>query len=285
MVMVGANVVLGKVLAETLPVPLVLFLRCSLAFLLLLPFTRRPLSWPGRRAAGNLLLQAGLGTLGYNMALLAGLRLTGALEAGLVLATMPAVVAIGAALFLHERLRPRRWLAVALAALGMAALTLGRGAASGGSWLGNALVFAAVCGEASYMLLSKSNAERIGVMRAAMWMQGFSALLLAPVALGTLPEHGAALADWRLAGWLAVHSVTASVLSVVLWYAGMRRAPANLAGIFTILLPATAAALAVLALGEAFTAPLAAGFALMLGSILLATWPSRTKPVPSPGSA
>ena len=37
MMMVGANVVAGKVLAQSLPVPVILFLRCVLAMLIMLP--------------------------------------------------------------------------------------------------------------------------------------------------------------------------------------------------------------------------------------------------------
>jgi len=283
MVMAGGNVVLGKILAQALPVTLILFLRCLLAVAVLLPFAWRGLGWPRPRVLLNLALQAGLGMLGYNIALLAGLRRTGALEAGLVLATLPAVVAVGAVLLLGERLALRRWLAVALAVGGMAVLMARGNGAAGGSLAGDALVFAAVCGEAGYMLLSKRNAAHIGVVPAALWMQAFSVVLLAPVALPELTAHAAALAGWRLSGLLALHSLTASVLAVLLWYAGMRRAPANLAGVFTVLLPATAAVLAVLVLGEAFTAPLAVGFAAMLGSILLATWPGRGRPRGRPG--
>jgi drug/metabolite transporter (DMT)-like permease len=60
----------------------------------------------------------------------------------------------------------------------------------------------------------------------------------------------------------------------LLWYGGLRRASAGVAGVFSAFLPATAAVLAVLVLGEAFTAAHGAGLVLMLGSILLATWPA-----------
>ena len=128
MILVGANVAVARVLADALPIPVILFLRCGLASLLLLPFafTFRPAFLPPRALLGNLILQAALGTLLYNIALLAGLRRTGALEGGLVLASLPAVVAVGAWLLLRERLPPQRWAAAALAALAMAALTLGR---------------------------------------------------------------------------------------------------------------------------------------------------------------
>jgi drug/metabolite transporter (DMT)-like permease len=277
MILTGANVVVGKLLAAALPVPLVLFLRCLIACAVLAPLAAvtRPRARPTPAAALNLVLQATLGTVAYNIALLAGLRRTGALEAGLVLASMPAVVALGAALLLGERLSPRRAIAAGIAAVGMMALAMGRGGGAPGTLGGDALVFVAVLGEAAYMLLAKRNAVRIGVVPAALWMQVASVILLAPLALPDLAGHIGALAAPRLLALLIFHAVTASVLSVLLWYGGMRRAPAHVAGIFGILLPATAAVLAIVVLGETLSAPLAAGFVLMAASILLATWPGR----------
>jgi drug/metabolite transporter (DMT)-like permease len=272
MALVGANVVVARILAGALPIPVILFVRCTLAFLTLAPFAGlfRPGFWPRPGVARNLALQAAFGTLLYNIALLAGLRRTGALEGGLVLASLPAVVAIGAFLLLRERLGPRRWIAVAFAAAAMAALTVGRGGEIGGAVSGDLLVFLAVCGEGAYVLLSKRIAGRMEVARAAFWMQVFSAALLAPLALPLLDGPALAGMGWRIAGLLVFHSLTASVLCLLLWYRGMRRVPASLAGIFTGLLPATAAVLAILVLGEAPTPAHAAGFALMLLSILLA---------------
>ena len=117
MALVGANVAVAKLLSEALPIALVAFLRCVLACLVLWPLARLregPVA-PDRFARRNLALQALFGTAIYNAGLLAGLRLTGALEAGLVLSTLPAVVALGSAAWLRERLPPRSWAAVALA--------------------------------------------------------------------------------------------------------------------------------------------------------------------------
>ena len=73
-----------------------------------------------------------------------------------------------------------------------------------------------------------------------------------------------------IAALLVFHSLTASVLSLLLWYNGLKDAPASLAGIFTAFLPATAALLAILVLHEQPTAAHGAGLVLMLLSILLA---------------
>lgn len=283
MSLVGANVAVAKLLAEALPIPLIACLRCALACLVLWPLARA-MEGSARRPSGavlrNLFLQALFGTALYNAGLLAGLRLTTALEGGLVLATLPAVVALGSALWLRERLAPRQWAAAALAAGGMAAITLARlgggdaGGPGGGNALGNLLVFAGVCGEAVYVLLAKRVAGQVPVITASLWMQGFSALVLAPFALPGIGA-AAALADPALAGLLVFHSLTASVLCLLLWYAGLRRVPAGVAGVFTAFLPASAALTAVALLGESFGVEHALGFLLMGASLALATWPQR----------
>jgi drug/metabolite transporter (DMT)-like permease len=127
------------------------------------------------------------------------------------------------------------------------------------------------------VLLAKRASGRLPLLTATLWMQGFSAALLLPA---WLPEAGAAarLADPWLLALLVFHGLTASVLSLLLWYGGLRRAPAGIAGVFTAFLPATAAACAILFLGESPTAAHALGFSLLLGSMLLATWPSRSGP-------
>lgn len=279
MALVGANVGVAKLLAEDLPVAMILGLRCALAVAVLWPLAR---AMEGsvrldRTGAWNMALQAAFGTVLYNVALLAGLRLTTALEAGLILATLPAVVAVGGALWLRERLPARQWAAVALAAFGMGALVLARVAAAGtGSALGNLLVFAGVCGEAMYVLLARRIAGRVPVVTASLWMQVFSLLMLLPLCLPVLGSV-AALADPQVSALLVFHSLTSSVLCLLLWYAGMRRAQAGIAGVFTAFLPATAAAVGVGLLGEPFTKVHGAGFLLLMASLLLATWPDRRR--------
>jgi drug/metabolite transporter (DMT)-like permease len=276
MALVGANVAVAKVLSEALPIALVAFLRCLLACLVLWPLARLRdgrAATPGPAARRNLALQAVFGTAIYNAGLLAGLRLTGALEAGLVLSTLPAVVALGAAVWLRERLPPRGWAAVALAVAGMGAITfarMGDGAALGGSAAGNALVFAGVCGEAAYVLLARRVAGQVPVLTATLWMQAWSAAVLLPFAAPGLGAAGALAAAPGLLALLVFHSLTASVLCVVLWYAGLRRVPAGVAGLFTGFLPATAALVAVALLGEPVSASHAAGFALMSASLVAA---------------
>ena len=279
MILVGANVAVAKLLADALPIAMIACLRCALAVIVLWPLARLiegRVFVPGA-VKRNLFLQAVFGTAIYNAGLLAGLRFTSALEGGLVLATLPAVVAIGSFLWLRERLSARQWMAAGLAGFGMAAITLARlGGGSGGSAFGNLLVFLGVCGEAIYVLLARRVAGAVPVFTASLWMQAFSALFLLPFAA---PGYASlvSLADPQLLALLLFHSLTASVLCLLLWYAGMKRVPAATAGVFTAFLPASATVTAVLFLGEGFGLVHAAGFVLMMASLLLATWPGRGK--------
>ncbi|HEX7389548.1 MAG TPA: DMT family transporter [Acidiphilium sp.] len=270
MMLVGGNVVILKILASHLPVFVILALRTAIAALVAAPFARLP-RVPPRRIFIWLLLQAILGTIGYNAFLLLGLARTGAVQAGLVLATLPAVIALGAAFALRERLARRHWFAVVLAVAGMGALAHG---GSGFSIAGDALVFCAVCGEAAYALLARKVAGALPVLQATFWMQISGAVLCAPFAISQIGEV-------RMTAFIAillvVHSLTSSLLAVLLWYRGMKRVPAGLGGAFTALLPATAAVCGILILGERFTRNDGIGFAALLTSMLLILW-SRPRP-------
>ena len=74
---------------------------------------------------------------------------------------------------------------------------------------------------------------------------------------------------------LLFYSLAASMWTVWLWMTGLRHVPASRAGVFTVMLPITAAAVGVLLLGEQVTAVQLMAFALGLAGLLLATWPQR----------
>ena len=273
MILVGANVGVAKLLAEALPIAVVAFARCVIAVAVLWPLARVLEGAPRlpHETLRNMAWQALFGTAVYNAGLLAGLRLTTALEGGLVLATLPAVVALGAWALLRERLTARQAIAAGLAGAGMVAITLARlGGDGGGSLAGNLLVFGGVCGEAAYVLLARRMGT-VPVVTASLWMQVFSAAILLPFAA---PGFGAlAGLDATLGALLVFHALTASVLCLLLWYQGLKTVPAGVAGVFTAFLPASAAVVAVGFLGEALSITHGVGFGLMVVSVFLAMRP------------
>ncbi|MEP6965763.1 MAG: EamA family transporter, partial [Polaromonas sp.] len=78
--------------------------------------------------------------------------------------------------------------------------------------------------------------------------------------------------SWAL---LLFYALAASVWTVWLWMTGLKTIPANQAGVFTVLLPVSAAAVGVLVLGETLNATQIGAFAIALAGVLLATLPQR----------
>ena len=71
-------------------------------------------------------LESFLGNFLFSICMLFGVSLTSAVSAGVIMASIPAVVALLSWAFLRERIGSRIWAAVACAALGIALLGLAR---------------------------------------------------------------------------------------------------------------------------------------------------------------
>ena len=74
---------------------------------------------------------------------------------------------------------------------------------------------------------------------------------------------------------LVAYALAASVWTVWLWMTGLKRVPAAQAGIFTVMLPVSAALVGVLVLGESLSAVQTMAFGAALSGVLLATLPAR----------
>jgi drug/metabolite transporter (DMT)-like permease len=82
-------------------------------------------------------------------------------------------------------------------------------------------------------------------------------------------------------GLLVFYALAASMVTVWLWMKGLAQVPAPRAGVFSVLLPVSAALIGVLVLGEPFTAVHGVAFAMALAGVLLATWPSAADQRPT----
>ena len=124
MALVGTYVALSKPLVAALPVFALAFLRFAIGAVAMIPWTPRargeaPLSAPERRW---LFLMSFFGNFLFSVCMLTGIGMTTATAAGVILATLPAVVALLSRLVLRERLAPRTLLAIALAVGGIVLL-------------------------------------------------------------------------------------------------------------------------------------------------------------------
>ncbi|ODU09183.1 MAG: hypothetical protein ABS84_09180 [Rubrivivax sp. SCN 71-131] len=281
MVLVGSYVGLSKLLVAAFPVFLLAWLRFAIAALAMPHWLRRvpgeaPLSPHDRRL---LFWESFLGNFLFSIFMLYGVKLGSALAAGIAMAGIPAAVAVLSRLFLGERITPRVAVAIACSAGGIALLALVRGgdAAPAVSPLAFALLLGAVLCEASYVVIGKRLIGQVSPRRISALINLWGLVLVTPLGLWQALsfDFGALQAPvWAL---LLFYALAASVVSVWLWMKGLRQVPASRAGVFTVLLPASAAIVGVLALGETFTALHGAAFAMATAGVLLATWPSRAR--------
>lgn len=272
MLLVGGNIAVGKLVLAEVPVFLFALLRFLIAMLvlapgMLLPQVRRGLD---RSAGKGLFLQAFFGCFLFSLFMLYGVVHTSAASAGIITSATPSLIALLAWLWLRERIGGRSLLAIALAVGGIAVLNLLDSREQGtGSLLGNTLVLGAVMAEAIFAIFSRRLSLSLHPWAMAFGVNLAGLLLFLPLAL----PQGLAF-DWSAPsattwGWLLFYAISASVLSFLLWYRGIGQVPANVAGLFTGLMPVGAALVGVLLLGERFGSGQALGMALVLATIAL----------------
>jgi drug/metabolite transporter (DMT)-like permease len=285
MSLVGSYVALSKPLVAAIPVFLLAWMRFGIGGLAMLPWLRKPADEPliDSRMRLLLFLESFLGNFLFSICMLYGVSMTSAVSAGVVMASIPSVVAVFSWLFLRERIAARIWLAVACAVCGMALLggaspsaaTRAQAGASETPWLGNLLVFGAVLCEAAYAVIGKKLTRTISAKRITALINLWGFALITP--LGIYSALRFDVRDLPPPIWLLLvfYSLAASVWSVWLWMTGLKRVPAAQGGVFTVMLPVSAALVGVIALHEPLSGLQLAAFALALAGVLLATWPPR----------
>lgn len=269
MVLTGANVVLGKVIVAEVPV------RFLVSTAALLPLAYREPGPKLRHMRGrqvrDLTLMALLGMIGFTALMFEGLKRTSAADAGIITATLPAVVALLGLAVMRERLRRPQAVAIGLAVLGLLLVAMGA-ERDGASLIGNLLVVGAVACEASFVVLGKRLAPPYQPLRLALGANLVGLAGAAPLAVFAMPFDLAALSRpvWLLATWYAL---SASVFCLWLWYRGLPHVETWLAGLTTAAVPVTALAAAALFLAETLDAWKLAGGALVLGAIVVGALP------------
>jgi drug/metabolite transporter (DMT)-like permease len=284
MSLVGSYVALSKPLVAAIPVFLLAWLRFGIGGMAMLHWLRKPAAEAPltTRTRGLLFLESFLGNFLFSICMLFGVSMTSAVSAGVIMAAIPAVVALLSWAFLRERIPARVGAAIVFAAAGIGLLAFAKpadhGAAGGAgdrAWLGNLLVFGAVLCEASYAVIGKKLTGALGPKRITSLINLWGFLLVTPFGLWQAASFDFAQlsgATWLL---LLFYSLAASVWTVWLWMTGLKAVPAAQGGVFTVMLPVAAAVVGVAVLGESFTGLQLVAFAFALAGVVLATAPGR----------
>ncbi|TAM84920.1 MAG: DMT family transporter [Candidimonas sp.] len=283
MSLVGTYVAFAKPLAMAMPVFLVAWLRFGIGGVAMLRWWRKPGAEPPMSGRTRFLvfLESFLGNFLFTIFMIYGVKMTGAVSAGIIMSAIPAVVAVMGWIFLKERISRRVLAAIVCGVVGIGMLALTRvpgpeGAASGSAWLGDLFVFCSVLCEGSYAVIGKTLTRVLSPKRISAIINAWGFALMTPMGL-YLALHfdftGVSAVIWLL---LLFYGLAASVWTVWLWMTGLKSVPASRAGVFTVLLPISAAVVGVVALGEPFSGMQAVAFAIALAGLLLATLPVRS---------
>lgn len=283
MSLVGSYVGLSKLLVAVFPVFLLAWLRFAIAAIAMAHWVKRAPQEPHLSAHDRVLLfwESFLGNFLFSICMLFGVKLTSALAAGVTMAAIPAVVALLSRVFLGERIT--RWQAAGIgcAVAGIALLAIAGAGHGGGdaggsnSVLGQVLLVGAVVCEASYVVIGKRLAANVSPRRISALVNLWGLVLVTPLGLWqawSFDFAGVSTPTW---GLLLFYSIAASMVTVWLWMTGLRHVPAASAGVFTVMLPVSAAAVGVIFLGERFGSAHAMAFGFALAGVVLATRPAR----------
>ena len=130
MALVGSYVALSKPLTVVLPIFLLAWLRFGIGGLAMLHWLKKPnnevpMSPQTKRLV---FIESFLGNFLFSICMLYGVSMTSALNAGIIMSTIPAVVAVLSWIFLRERIGLNVWLAVACGVLGIALFAISKSA-------------------------------------------------------------------------------------------------------------------------------------------------------------
>lgn len=297
MALVGSYVALSKPLVAALPVFLLAWLRFGIGGVAIVHWLKKPASEAPMsfRTKKLVFLESFLGNFMFSICMLYGVSMTTAISAGVIMAAIPAAVALMSWFFLKEHIPPRVWAAIALAALGIGLASLskpelsahaGQGLEANLAYkdmlLGNLLVFAAVLCEAAYAVIGKKLTGTLSPKRITALINLWGFVLMTPLGLYAASQFDFTSVSFGLWTLLLFYALAASVWTVWLWMTGLQGVPAAKAGVFMVMLPISAALVGVLALGESITPLQLLAFAICLCGVVLATLPQRSK-TPSAG--
>ena len=294
MSLVGSYVALSKPLLAVFPVFLLALLRFGIGALAMASWIRKPANEPtlSKHTKWLLFLESFLGNFLFSVCMLFGMRYTTAVAAGIIMSAIPAVVAALSWVFLKERVNWRSWVGIACAALGIALYSLSKSQLQSHSnnaseqinvhnleWLGNLLLMGAVLCEAAYAVIGKKLTDGIGAKRISALINLVGLALVFPLGLWAALSFDFGQVSLPIWGLLVFYGLAASVWTVWLWMTGLQTVPASQAGVFTVMLPISAALTGVIFLGETMSGMQLLAFAIALVGVVLAT---RSDQPPAP---
>jgi len=277
----GCGFYFGKIALAEMGVGAMVLYRFAFATLGLLPLliTHRPHF--NAREWRTLIFGTLLGVPLQFLVQFRGLQLTTVSHASLMVGTMPVILAIGAVLFTHERLKPLGWIALAASTTGAALIALGghhHASANGPTLIGDLYVVASMFIALFWILINKDLVKRHNpiVVTAYGLLAGTIMLaIIVPITYGIPPVHGISFKAWAA---LIASGIFCTATTTLLWNWGMTKVPASQAGVLLNAEPLIGSLLGVFLLHEHLGTLAYIGGAMIVTAAIVLTTQSPTPP-------
>jgi drug/metabolite transporter (DMT)-like permease len=211
---------------------------------------------------------AATGLFGYQLLLSAGETRTPAGISAMLFASGPVLVMLLARAFLGEQLARRRWCGVVVALIGAVVTSAAQGLDGGAGLGGPALVLAAICCYAPWVILSKRTSGSLPSNTIAAWSTWIAAVMMLPLSTGI--PHAIGHADASALVSVLFLGIVVTTVPLVLWTWALSKIPASVASSSLLLIGPCAMLASGIVLGEVPSLSAALGGAVTLGGVAVA---------------
>ncbi|EWH09923.1 MULTISPECIES: DMT family transporter [Cellulophaga] len=258
MVIVGSTIVVSKLIADSFPTFFGTSLTLIVALIGITPFylhqNKKNKVKPAINDWKYLVLQSLTGVVMFRVLSFYGLKMTSPVDAGIITSTAPAIIALIAMFLLKERISRNMWIGIVFAILGVCIINLFTEAHSTSEGvndriLGNLIIILAVVCEALFTIFRKKT-PNIPAMHGSFHIIWIGLLLSIPFAF--IDIDYSALRNYSFKDFLPIlyYGIFGSVIAFILWFDGVSKVSASVAGLFTGIMPVSAVILSFLFLNE-----------------------------------
>lgn len=275
----GTGTPTTKIVVSGFPMFLAPFLRLLTAAVLTSPILW--IYWDDVREIGrkSWMYIAAIGAIGlvaFSIFLLSGMQMVNGVVGAMVMSLSPAAVAVGASLYLHDKLGWRKWTAVTASVAGVLVINVaGKSFEAGGAFelvTGSLLVFGAVCSATLYSLFAKRVSQSVRPVLLVPLAGWIATLLFAGP--GIYQAVGFDFTRPTTRQWVALFwwGIGPFGIGTMLWFWGLQSVKASTASGFMGAMPATGLLVSYFVLGDQFYWIHLLGFALVIVGIAMVSW-------------
>lgn len=269
----GANTPIMKVTMLSVPLFSLAFLRFFIASLILLPFVYKNLSYK-REDWLSLFLCAFLGITILITLYFMGLKMTSALNAGIIGGTTPIIALIFAGIFLHEKMTKKILIGAAIGLIGIC-IIVGKDLFVQGldiSPMGDMLIFLSNIVFAAYLTLSKKLSKTYTPLTLTFFIFFVGSLFLLPGVFLDLQANPLWYMQLPSAAYvgIAYGILLSGLVAFALWQYGLAKVSETQTGFFLYISPIVSSIIAIVFLGENVTEEFLIGSLLIIIGLLVA---------------